>query len=160
MRVWPDNCSYPQTNNGKSIRLIPCFLYSRVLFLMGPQREDNRLVLSDMTAKKSELFPQILHILCYECFIGNLLASHSIYWRNKVNVCIKYYEVMISFIKSKLWFQANVCRYNNTRLGAWVSVHPYTLTDTGLYTWWRPEELTCSPGYRKQCLSRPVLRAL
>lgn len=46
---------------------------------MGPQREDNRLVLSDMTAKKSELFPQILHILCYECFIGNLLASHSIY---------------------------------------------------------------------------------
>lgn len=46
---------------------------------MGPQREDNRLVLSDMTAKESELFAQILHIICYDRFIGNLLSSHSIY---------------------------------------------------------------------------------
>lgn len=52
-------------------------------------RENKWLVLSDMTAKKSELFPQILLIVCYTLFIGNLLSSHSIYWRNKVNVCIK-----------------------------------------------------------------------
>lgn len=73
--------------------LIPCFHDSKILFWMGPGRENNRLVLSDKGyKKKSEFLPQILLIVCYTIFVRNLLPSHSIYWRNKVNVCIKDYD--------------------------------------------------------------------
>ena len=69
---------------------------------MGPQRENNRLVRSDMSAKKSELFTQILLIICYELFIGNFLSSHSI-GKIKSMCILKIMTVIISFIKSKLW---------------------------------------------------------
>lgn len=33
---------------------------------------------------------------------------------------LKIMTVMISFVKSKLWFQANFCRHSDTRCGAWA----------------------------------------
>lgn len=111
--------------------------------------------------KKSELFPQILLRICYELFIGNLLSSHSVYWRNKVNVCIKYFmAVMISFIKSKLWFQANLCRYYNTRFAAWASVHLDSLETLGIACDRGPRNSTFHLGCASQCLNRTVLHVL
>lgn len=45
-------------DKGKNKSLIPCFCDSKLLFWMGPERENNRLVLSDMTAKNQNSFPK------------------------------------------------------------------------------------------------------
>lgn len=73
-----------------------------------------------MTAKNQNSFPKSFSLSAIH-FSWEIFFLPTLFFGEIKLMCVsKIMTITISFIKSKLWFQANFCRHHNTRFGAWA----------------------------------------